>query len=519
MTEHPQNPPCEEGPSGTISACDHTVPNTSPSQTEDSKKVFRNFSILMVFNILEKILQFFATVSVARYLTPAAYGIVSTVQAYSQTFSEAIGSFDVTFQRLLFSETKKGELLFSGLFVKVLFVFLNMLLMMGIMIYFHYPRQIQVLVFILLPGVLFQGILGLLLQVTQMISRMEVMAMLYFLNTFLTLTGILLVIYFKGNLFWLVGVSLVPNFLVLVIQAVIAFRIITPQFHIGADEIRKILKLCTGNWLLIMMGGIYSRFDIFFMSKLGLNELLGYYSLALKPMGQIISFCCLFNVTYFPLLAKSDSRTDLPEPERKEIFTGLMQDNYFLSMSFAGIFCLLFFFFPSPILTFFYGGQYGLSAPFCMGHSIITALVITNIFLDNVIIVLCRLPKLLFVSLFGLILCLGCGWWAIPAFGPWGALGVKFLTEAWVILLKLYLLRDYLPFCRRGMGEMGRFLLFFGGNAGIFLCLSRLPIPAPMAIALAVGVYLFSLARLFPRVKFEKKFPFISLTSGSATHV
>jgi len=270
-----------------------------------AKKVARNSLIYFAGDIIVRIITFFVTLILIRYLGREDFGRYSLVYAFLSFFQIFVGTaIDPIILRELSRDSRRGgELIGSAITLRFFFSLIGLILCWILLQWMPYPLDIKILIYLAslwLPfsfGLLFNNIFQaklLMKYVTLVTVTMKV---------FLAILTIML-IFLKAKLFYFILINLA----IYIAQIIFIYYRSRKLLAISVKIDLKIWKeLVKNSWplaLSIIFASFLFRIDQVMLFQMKGNEELGLYAAAVKLAEYPSIVAGAFFVSVFPLLSE-----------------------------------------------------------------------------------------------------------------------------------------------------------------------------------------------------------------------
>ena len=269
------------------------------------KKAARNSVIIFTGDIIVRIITFFITLILIRYLGSGNFGKYSLVYAFLSFFQIFVGTaIDPIILRELSRDPQKGgELIGSAITLRFLFSLLGLILCWIALQWMPYPADIKILIYLAslwLPfsfGLLFDNIF-------QAKLSMKYVTVITVLMKVLLAIFTILFIFLKAKLFYFILI----NLLIYIAQIIFIYYQSRKILLISVKiDLRTWKELVKNSWPLalgILFASIFSRIDQILLFHMKSQEELGLYAAAVKLAEYPFIIAAAFLASVFPLLSE-----------------------------------------------------------------------------------------------------------------------------------------------------------------------------------------------------------------------
>ncbi len=270
-----------------------------------SKKVFKNFSSLLVADLLTKALGFISVIYLARVLTVEGFGKIEFAQAIIVYFILLVNQgLDIWGVReIAKNQGRKKEIVNNILSIRLF----SSLIAYGILVLFvmviNKPWEIKKL--ILLFGLTIFTFSFTLNWFFQSIERMEIIALGQLVGQLFYITGIFLMVKNSFHIFQVPLIKFISAFLSLSFLALLFFKMNgTFKFSFNPSSWKEIFKQSLPMGFSLVVIQIYYNLDTIMLGFMKGEKQVGWYNAAYKIVLLFIGFAGLFGNALFPTLSR-----------------------------------------------------------------------------------------------------------------------------------------------------------------------------------------------------------------------
>lgn len=396
------------------------------------KTLAKNVSFLTLAEIIIKIILFFWTIFLARFLGASIFGQYNFVNSFIVLFSVLpdLGVSLVLIREI--SQNKKRAPWYLGNTV-ILNFFLSLLsffLILAIVSFLKYPFEIK---FALILAAFTLGVTT--LRTTGIVlfnafERMDLVAFFSCFNTaFLVGFGFLGLLWEKGILGLFSGILLGTVISGFFAWLVVVKRFVVPKIHFDFPLVRHLI---TEGWPLGLAGFFslfYTRIDRLILSSMLNYQAVGWYSAALVlPASAIQLFNAPLMVATFPLLSRLFLRD-------KQSFLKTIRNLCLVILAWSLPFTALTTIFAKQIVFLFYGISYQNSIAILKIVVWYVMFASLSAIFYKILIVIKKQKLYLLISFLGALVNLGLNLFLIPKLGYFGAAWAMVITQIIVCFL------------------------------------------------------------------------------------
>lgn len=270
-----------------------------------ARKVIKNTFILFSGNIIERIIGFFVTLLLVRYLGVGDFGKFSLIYAFLSFFQLCVANgVDYFILRELSCDYKKGaQLLGNAVTLKIFLSLIGILLCRIILPWMNYASDINMLIYVASLSLLFS--FGTLFNnIFQAKSAMEyIVGINVSTKVFLGLCTVTL-IFLKAKLPYFIILNLLTYSIQIILAFYLSRRFLSFKIKINLAAWKVIM---VNSWPLIINSifvSIYTRVDQLLLFHIKGNEALGFYAAAVKLIEAPLVIIGAFLASVFPLLSQ-----------------------------------------------------------------------------------------------------------------------------------------------------------------------------------------------------------------------
>lgn len=269
------------------------------------KKVAGNSLVIFIGNIIERIIGFFVTLILIRYLGSGNFGKYSLIYAFLSFFDIFTNmGIDSIITRELSKDYKKGaELMGNAITLKLLLSLTGIILCWSILQWMHYPAEIKLLIYLASLSMVFS--FGTLFNnIFQVKLLMKYPTLIAIIMKILFAVSTIILIFLKAGLFYFI----LMNLLIYIIQVIFIYYQSRKFLHIRVAMDLGIWKeLLKDSWPLAIstiFAVIYTRIDQIMLFSMKGKDALGFYAAAVKLAELPIILAGVFMASVIPLLFK-----------------------------------------------------------------------------------------------------------------------------------------------------------------------------------------------------------------------
>lgn len=265
-----------------------------------------NIGAVLIGSLAQKLLALYTLREIARYLSPAQYGVWSEVFVVAGFFGTmADFSLDVIVSReLARSDAGRSSLFGNAILLKVALALLAALLLIIASFMLPYPTAVRRL--IVLSSLSCWGSVASLLAVACQVEMKSHLAQAYSLAaTICVLSGLLILIYVKADIEQLVFAQCCLGLPFQFALGRRVFRLLTPDFRFHWPYWSRLIRSATPIAASALAAQLYNRFDVFYLGIVrGLTE-VGYYGAAYRLTESFSFIPGAVMLSVYPALASS----------------------------------------------------------------------------------------------------------------------------------------------------------------------------------------------------------------------
>lgn len=256
------------------------------------KRLLKNTSWLIVNQIFQMILSFFAGLLTVRYLGPSNYGSITYVASYISFFSSVclMGLDTVVISKLVNYQKKDGEILASAIFLRVIFSIISMVILTLIVYVVDNGNKELVLIAVISSfELLFKcfGTLGFWYQYKLMSKKTAIADMISFFVA--TIFRIYILISSK-SIYWFAAYNSLIYFLEGTSYIFLFKKDCNYRIRISFSLCKELCQACIPYLISGVMISLYSQMDrIMIKQMLNSTTEVGYYSVA-YTISNLVAF-------------------------------------------------------------------------------------------------------------------------------------------------------------------------------------------------------------------------------------
>ena len=267
-----------------------------------------NSGILFFCKLMLYAAAFFVSIFTVRYLGAAGFGKLSLVLAYISFFQiiTAFGIDAIIIKEISKDKAKQNIFLINGIFLKLLFSIIAIILSWVIIQFMGYPKDIKNYIYIASLAMVF-SFGTIYVDVYQSHHKAEYYAIPELVISIIYYLGILAIIYLKCSIIYFVILQAVQIIPLTIIYIYYSKRITGLQliYQLDFNIIRYLLKESWPLFVASILIMINMRVDQILIFKLVDVQSLGLYSSAVKMTESLNLIPLVLMTTVFPLLSSS----------------------------------------------------------------------------------------------------------------------------------------------------------------------------------------------------------------------
>jgi O-antigen/teichoic acid export membrane protein len=292
------------------------------------KRLAKNTGVLFVAQILSYILGFLYLMYTARYLGPAAYGILSFAMAFTVIFGimADLGLSQFVVREVSRNKSLASKYLGNALVLKIiasLFTFILVVIAINLL---DYPKNTINVVYLIALYVLINSFSQIFCAIFQSYEKMEYMAIGTVLNGFLLITLAFIGIKYKMDVTFFASVYLMSSILIFSYYLIICtLKFVRPKLKFNFNFWK--IMLSESLFFVLAMGftEIYFNIDSVMLSLMVGNEAVGFYNAAYKLIFILLFIPSTVIVSIFPLMSQHhESAKNLLKEEFEKLFRYLI---------------------------------------------------------------------------------------------------------------------------------------------------------------------------------------------------
>ena len=429
------------------------------------KRTAKNAGILFASNAIAKLLNFFYTVSMARYLGAEFFGILSFAMAFALIFGvfADLGLQTLSVREIARNKTLTGKYLRNIAAIKLILGLIVVIFIAIVLRFTHYPFETVYVIYLISISVLLNSFNNMFYAVYQAHEKMKYIGIANVLNSVLMFSGVIAFIYLKLNIIDFAYVYLLSAILILIFNLINIVRggfiklnaTKNKEDRIGdkiEDKIdfkfwKNLLKNSIPFGLISIFVIIYFKIDSVMLGVMKTDKAVGYYSAAYRLIDVLTALvpAVIFSAI-FPVMSQYLNFND----KLKKIYIFSFKLSLFAGAGIA-IFTLLF---ARYIIIAVYGSGYAGSiislqilvwAFFVMCISSVTSGLLSSVNKQNIVTVGAGAGALINVGL-NLLL--------IPIYSLNGSAAATVITEIFMAVLYIYQTAKFLKLDRSDIISM-----------------------------------------------------------------
>lgn len=322
------------------------------------KLALKNFSYLIVGNVIAQIFSIIGLLIITKYLGVYHYGIYATVTSYVSIFL----FFTLPqLNKVLIREGARYEdrldlILSNSIGIRLITGILSIILCLAGLIFVKYDIYTKMLIAIFSITLLLTSFNELYLIIYQVKEQMQYYSIIQVINRFLYFISILIVVYFDLGLSILLISSIICFTITFIINVRISRSFANIKFKLFLDLRWSLLKPVIIFSILLFLGHLATSIDILMISNLRPFEDVGIYNLAIMLFSPGMIIRQLLFVSTFPLFIKIFKRNSEFDIKRLFQFGILMGAIVLIGASILSIL-------SKPIIGFLFPKEYLKSVP------------------------------------------------------------------------------------------------------------------------------------------------------------
>lgn len=269
--------------------------------------IFKNFSWLLVSQIITTICAFVWTVLIARYLGVSDYGIMNFAVSFTGIIALTMdfGISTHIIRHIATDYDSAPKYLGNAIPLKSVFSFFTMLLALIILILLRCDEfTIQITLLFTLERI-FMSMIGLFNGSLQAVEEGKYQAIGNTLLNTLLLIFILISIFCNFGLYGITLAYLIANLIVVIFQYfAVKKRVSKPKFELDRDFCKKITLYSIPFALTSFFSIIYSSIDMVMLTHMVSSYANGIYSAAYKLISVFSTFFGVYSAVIFPVMSR-----------------------------------------------------------------------------------------------------------------------------------------------------------------------------------------------------------------------
>ncbi|MDG6224271.1 MAG: flippase [Candidatus Thermoplasmatota archaeon] len=282
------------------------------------KLAMKNFSYLVVGNVIAQIMAMIGLILITRYLGVRDYGIYSTVTSYISLFLfftlPQINK--VLIREGVKNEEKLDDILSNTVGLRVLVGSISIGLSLIGLLFVNYDPYTKILIAIYSITLLLSSLEGFYMIIYQVHERMQYHALIGVIHRLIYLVFTIIVVVFNLGLTILLIASILTLAISLILNIRISRRFARITFRMMLDTRWSLIKPVIIFSLLLFLGHLATSIDILMISNLRPYEDVGIYSIAVNLMGPGVILRNLLFIATFPMFIKTFQSQDTIQVKR-----------------------------------------------------------------------------------------------------------------------------------------------------------------------------------------------------------
>jgi O-antigen/teichoic acid export membrane protein len=269
------------------------------------QRIAKNSFFIFAGEIIVRIITFFTTLVLIRYLGSGEFGKYSLVFAFLSFFEFFRGmAVDPIIIRELSKDEKRGAYLIgSAITLKFFFSLIGIVLCWIILQLMHYPPDIKMFIYIASLTIIFSfGTLFNNIFQAKLLMK-YIIAVTVFIKILLAIFTVALV-FLKAKLFYFIAL----NLLLYIIQIILVFykskRFLPVKVLVDLAAWKELLKNSWPISVSIIFVSIYGKIDHVMLFKMRGSYDLGFYAAAIKLTELLVAIAAILMTSIFPLLSE-----------------------------------------------------------------------------------------------------------------------------------------------------------------------------------------------------------------------
>jgi O-antigen/teichoic acid export membrane protein len=266
----------------------------------------QNISYLSFGHFITLILNVVGFIFIARFLGRYDYGIFVTVGSFVGLFSIfTLGGLNTISLREGAKDLEKmGEFIERIIGLKIVLVIFSIILCLFVSLFMPHPYQEKVYILVFSLTLFYHSFNGLFSGVFQAFEKMQYNAFIQISNRMFFLPLAITVLLLGFGLPGIFAISLLTQFISLVLEVVLSKKFINYKFKIHYFNNKMVLKSSIVFSLLAFTNLINTRVDVVMISWLSNPNDVGIYGVATQIVNTALTARNLISVGFFPIFVK-----------------------------------------------------------------------------------------------------------------------------------------------------------------------------------------------------------------------
>lgn len=262
----------------------------------------KNASYLAIGNLAGQFVMFLGIIYIARSLGPDEYGIYTAVGAFVGMFQmfTFVGLNKVVLREGSKDISSMGRILQRTIGVRVVFILAAVLLCITCVFFTPYEFRTKLYVVLFSAQLAYMGIDTFLATIYQVNEKMQYISIFSLTAKTAFVISAVLLLYLGFDLLWLFLASLLANFATLIVNYRFSKRFVQFKMFSRIHFDKVLLKPALVFSLLLFVGVIATRVDLFMISLLGTAKDVGIYGVAYHIARQGLMLRNVTAMAFFP---------------------------------------------------------------------------------------------------------------------------------------------------------------------------------------------------------------------------
>lgn len=446
-----------------------------------TKKIAFNTAVQVIGKIAITAVAAVSVAIITRYLGPTNFGKFNLALIYMQIFGilADVGLFTIAVRELSRRGADTGRIV-GNVFALRLVLSIAVVLLAGLLsLFLPYTPDVRLAIVIVAASVLFGLMNSSLVTVFQAKLQMQYSVISDTVGRLVSFLAVLAVVGFGLGFYAVVATAAIGSLATLLISAGYVRRLVRFRLRFDRALWKKLFLASVPLGLAIAINQLYFRVDTIMLSFFRSYHEVGIYSLAYKVLDLLLTLPGFFINSVFPLLTRYVSDNDKRVPET-------IHRSFDIMVMFGVPIAVGGFLLAEPIIRLVGGPQYLEGAVPLRILLVAASLSFLNMFCATLLIVKDKLGPNLILSAVGLGTNVVLNIIFIPMFGMVAAAANTLISEAFVLLTVLILVRRFYGFVPRPHNLKAIL------GASLIMGLAIWPLrtePALLGIAVGAAVY------------------------------